>query len=135
MTSASLTLPTCPADLSIDIQKSKFILHYYRHLLTAIAIAISPAIAIAMRPPLPPPLLVHIHRLYIANPVYRHSTIIGFLCKPTDDMLMESFQDRHDLFSLTQTIYKGFMVRFDPQTFPVVPGGVTKNKASMKKLL
>ncbi|KAG7339885.1 hypothetical protein IV203_024935 [Nitzschia inconspicua] len=49
-------------------------------------------------------------------------------------MLMESFQDRHDLFSLTQTIYKGFMVRFDPQTFPVVPGGVTKNKASKKKL-
>ncbi|KAG7336696.1 hypothetical protein IV203_025533 [Nitzschia inconspicua] len=51
-----------------------------------------------MRPPLPPPLLVHIHRLYIANPVYRHSTIIGFLCKPSDDMLMESFQDRHECF-------------------------------------
>ncbi|KAG7372134.1 hypothetical protein IV203_018277 [Nitzschia inconspicua] len=58
----------------------------------------------------------------------------GFLCKPNDDVLMESSQDRHDLFSLTQTIYKGFIVRFDPQTFPVVPGGVAKNKASMKKL-
>ncbi|KAG7371624.1 hypothetical protein IV203_020194 [Nitzschia inconspicua] len=58
----------------------------------------------------------------------------GFLCKPTDDVLMVSFQDRHDLFSLTQTIYKGFIVRFDPQTFPVVPGGVAKNKDSIKKL-
>ncbi|KAG7356565.1 MULE transposase domain containing protein [Nitzschia inconspicua] len=58
----------------------------------------------------------------------------GFLCKPTDDVLMASFQDRHDLFSLTQTIYKGFIVRFDPQTFPVVPGGVAKNKDSIKKL-
>ncbi|KAG7356929.1 hypothetical protein IV203_001617 [Nitzschia inconspicua] len=57
----------------------------------------------------------------------------GFLCKPADDVLMASFQDRHDLFSLTQTIYKGFVVRFDPQTFPVVLGGVAKNKASMKK--
>ncbi|KAG7358240.1 hypothetical protein IV203_014827 [Nitzschia inconspicua] len=58
----------------------------------------------------------------------------GFLCKPTDDVLMASFQDRHDLFSFTQTIYKGFIVRFDPQTFPVVPGGVAKNKDSIKKL-
>ncbi|KAG7351361.1 hypothetical protein IV203_010721 [Nitzschia inconspicua] len=58
----------------------------------------------------------------------------GFLCKPADDVLMASFQDRHDLFSLTRTMYKGFIVRFDPQTFPVVPGGVAKNKASMKKL-
>ncbi|KAG7363855.1 hypothetical protein IV203_037056 [Nitzschia inconspicua] len=58
----------------------------------------------------------------------------GFLCKPADEVLMASFQDRHDLFSLTRTIYKGFIVRFDPQTFPVVPGGVAKNKASMKKL-
>ncbi|KAG7371321.1 hypothetical protein IV203_019891 [Nitzschia inconspicua] len=34
----------------------------------------------------------------------------GFLCKPTDDVLMASFQDRHDLFSFTQTIYKGFII-------------------------
>ncbi|KAG7341732.1 SWIM zinc finger domain protein [Nitzschia inconspicua] len=58
----------------------------------------------------------------------------GFLCKPTDDVLMASFQDLHDLFSFTQTIYKGFIVRFDPQTFPVVPGGVAKNIDSIKKL-
>ncbi|KAG7347760.1 hypothetical protein IV203_016465 [Nitzschia inconspicua] len=58
----------------------------------------------------------------------------GFLCKPTDDVLMASFQDCHDLFSLTQTMYKGFIVRFDPQMFPVVPGGVAKNKDSIKKL-
>ncbi|KAG7373901.1 hypothetical protein IV203_012996 [Nitzschia inconspicua] len=58
----------------------------------------------------------------------------GFLRKPTDDVLMASFQDRHDLFSLTQTIYKDFIVRFDPQMFPVVPGGVAKNKDSIKKL-
>ncbi|KAG7350446.1 hypothetical protein IV203_009806 [Nitzschia inconspicua] len=31
-------------------------------------------------------------------------------------------------------MYKGFIVRFDPQTFPVVPGGVAKNQASMSKL-
>ncbi|KAG7339168.1 hypothetical protein IV203_020111 [Nitzschia inconspicua] len=31
-------------------------------------------------------------------------------------------------------MYKGFIFRFDPQTFPVVPGGVSKNKASMTKL-
>ncbi|KAG7336618.1 hypothetical protein IV203_033428 [Nitzschia inconspicua] len=64
----------------------------------------------------------------------------GFVCMPTDDvsttMMMASFQERHDLFSLTQTMCKGFILRFDPETFPVVPGGggVVKNKDSIKKL-
>ncbi|KAG7353940.1 hypothetical protein IV203_003296 [Nitzschia inconspicua] len=58
----------------------------------------------------------------------------GFLCKPTNDVLTASFQDRHDLFSLTQTMYRGCILQFDPQTFPVVPGVVAKNKASVKKL-
>ncbi|KAG7373016.1 hypothetical protein IV203_033740 [Nitzschia inconspicua] len=58
----------------------------------------------------------------------------GFLYKPTNDVLMASFQDCHDLFSLTQTMCKGFIVQFDPQTFPVVPGVVAKNKDSIKKL-
>ncbi|KAG7361665.1 hypothetical protein IV203_036766 [Nitzschia inconspicua] len=34
----------------------------------------------------------------------------GFLCKPTDDVLMASFQDCHDLFSLTQTMYSSTRV-------------------------
>ncbi|KAG7372243.1 hypothetical protein IV203_018386 [Nitzschia inconspicua] len=47
---------------------------------------------------------------------------------------MSSFQDCHDLFSLTSTVHKGSILRFDPQTYPVVPGGVAKNKDSIKKL-
>ncbi|KAG7369922.1 hypothetical protein IV203_027668 [Nitzschia inconspicua] len=58
----------------------------------------------------------------------------GCLCLSTDDVVMASFQDCHDLFSFTSTLHKGFILRFDPQTFPAVPGGVAKNKASIKKL-
>ncbi|KAG7354809.1 MULE transposase domain containing protein [Nitzschia inconspicua] len=58
----------------------------------------------------------------------------GCLCLSTDDVVMASFQDCHDLFSLTSTLHKGFILRFDPQMFPVVPGGVAKNKDSIKKL-
>ncbi|KAG7373327.1 hypothetical protein IV203_034051 [Nitzschia inconspicua] len=58
----------------------------------------------------------------------------GCLCLSTDDVVMVSFQDCHDLFSLTSTLHKGFILRFDPQMFPIVPGGVAKNKDSNKKL-
>ncbi|KAG7341330.1 hypothetical protein IV203_023281 [Nitzschia inconspicua] len=58
----------------------------------------------------------------------------GCLCLSTDDVVMASFQDCHDLFSLTSTLHKGFILRFHPQMFPVVTGGVAKNKDLIKKL-
>ncbi|KAG7374512.1 hypothetical protein IV203_013607 [Nitzschia inconspicua] len=46
----------------------------------------------------------------------------GCLCFPNEDVVMASFQDCHDLFSLTSTVHKGSILRFDPLTYQHLPG-------------
>ena len=60
----------------------------------------------------------------------------GFLCQrtamvPPHEYLIED----QDLFELTKRTWKGWILRFDPITYPVIPGGFIKNDNIYKSLV